>query len=239
MLAAGGEKLYRYILVKKGKKVNNYSVIFDLDGVLIDSNPYHRKSWKTFCEKQSISITDEILEKKIFGRTGNEAVSILFNNNISQDLIQVYTEEVDCIYRESFAPYIKPIKGSVEFLESLKKKEIVTAIATSAPPKNVEFVMGKTNLRKYFNTIVDNTFITQSKPNPEIYLKTAQIIKQDPKRCIVIEDSLSGIESAIGAGMKVIGITTTHSERELSGTDYIINNFDELNLSILDNLINS
>ncbi|MGD8780615.1 MAG: HAD family phosphatase [Ignavibacteria bacterium] len=219
--------------------MNNFSIIFDLDGVIVDSNPFHKKSWKMFCEKHNISITDQILEKKVFGRTGSEALSILFNTCLNDELIKSYTEEIDGIFRESFSQYIKPIDGLIEFLTSIQKENIKTAIATSAPPENVDFVMDKTGLSKYFHTIVDNTYISKSKPNPEIYLKTAKLIGEDSEKCIVIEDSLSGIEAAIKAGMKVIGITTTHSAKELLHTDLVINNFNKLNISMLVNIINS
>ena len=217
--------------------MNNLSIIFDLDGVLIDSNPYHKKSWKTFCEKHNISITDEILEKKVFGRTGNEAIPILFGKQIEDSLIKSYTEEVDAIYRDSFRPYIKPVSGSVDFLKMLKQEQIPTAIATSAPPKNVEFVMENIEIAQYLDIIVDNTFISKGKPNPEIYLKTAELLNRNPETCIVIEDSLSGVEAAVKAGMKVIGITTTHNENELSDTDFVINDFSELNISTLYNIL--
>ena len=102
------------------------------------------------------------------------------------------------------------------------------AIATSAPRANVDFTIQYANLGGYFDTILDESFVNKGKPDPEIYLKTAQALGFDPTNCIVFEDSLSGIESGKAAGCKVVGITTTHTHEELSKTDFIMDNFNDI-----------
>ena len=95
--------------------------------------------------------------------------------------------------------------------------------------KGVDFTLSKTNLGAYFPVILDESFVDHGKPNPEIYLKVAAALNMDPKNCIVLEDSLSGVAAGKGAGCKVIGVTTTHSREELAETDYIIDDFYGLN----------
>lgn len=210
-----------------------FAVIFDMDGVIIDSNPYHKKAWEIFCKKYGFSLTEDELEKKIFGRTGREALKVLFGDTLEDDMVKKYSSEINADYRNLFAPYIKSLPGLKEFLDSLIKENISFAIASSAPPINIEFVLRNTGLNDYFNIIVDDTQITKSKPDPEIYLAAARHLKIPPEYCIVIEDSLSGIKSALNAGMKVIGITTTHSAEELRNTDMIITDFTELRIEDL------
>jgi beta-phosphoglucomutase-like phosphatase (HAD superfamily) len=101
-------------------------------------------------------------------------------------------------------------------LENAKTMFAGLAVATSAPPENVDFVLDTLNLRQFFPIIVDETQVSKGKPDPEIYLKTANLLHANPKQCIVFEDSLSGIQAAKNAGMLVIGVTTTHSAQELA-----------------------
>ena len=110
---------------------------------------------------------------------------------------------------------------------------ISRAIATSAPRANVDFTLQKTNTGKYFKTILDDSFVTEGKPNPQIYLKSAQALGFDPANCIVFEDSLSGVKAGKRAGCKVVGITTTHTREELNETDFVIDNFESLDPKFL------
>jgi len=125
------------------------------------------------------------------------------------------------------------VKGLVNFLDLLEENNIPKAIGTSAPRANVDFSLGFTQLEKYFSVILDDTFVTEGKPNPEIYIKAAKALGLLNSQCIVIEDSLSGVMAGKRAGSKVIGITTTHTAEELHEADLVINDFDELTLQNL------
>ncbi|MEJ2050002.1 MAG: HAD family hydrolase [Calditrichota bacterium] len=135
-----------------------------------------------------------------------------------------------------YAPEIKPVDGLIRFLDQLESNRITRAIATSAPPGNVDFTLEYTGTKKYFDTIVNGDGVEHSKPNPEIYLKTANQIGFEPEKCVVFEDSLSGVESAHTAGCKVIGITTTHQREEFNGTELVIDNFNDIGLPDLERL---
>lgn len=214
-----------------------FSLIFDMDGVIVDSNPFHRKAWKVFSQKHNISITDEDLNSKVFGRSGHESLPTFFSHPLTSEQVSDFVKEIDKTFRELFAPHIKPVEGLEEFIIELRKQNYKYAIATSAPLENIDFIMESTGLRKYFDIIIDASQITRSKPSPEIYLITAARLNASPSECIVIEDSISGIESAVSAGMKVIGISTTHTAEELNHTDLIINNFNDLTIPMLNQLL--
>ena len=115
--------------------------------------------------------------------------------------------------------------GLVPFLQKLQAARIPTAIATSAPRTNVDFTLNHTGTGKFFKTILDESFVSRGKPDPEIYLKAAAAIGFAPANCIVLEDSLSGVKSGKAAGCKVLAITTTHSAEELHEADAIIADF--------------
>lgn len=207
--------------------MSSYAVIFDMDGVIIDSNPYHKISLRQFCEKYGFHLSDEELIKKIYGRTNKEWIANLFGN-LSKEELSRYGEEKESLFREIFKNDIRALDGLPEFLENLKQNNVPIAIGTSAPRSNVDFVLDHTRLANYFSVILHEADVEHGKPNPEIYLKVAARLGYEPSRCIVFEDSLSGVESARRAGAKVVGVATTHSMEELSHTDFIIRDFKDL-----------
>lgn len=212
-------------------------MIFDMDGVIVDSNPYHRIALKKFCEKHGYYLSDDYLKTKIFGRTNADWLRELFGDKLDEKQIVDFEEEKESLFRAIIDPHIKPVKGLIDFLLLLQDNHIPRAIATSAPSSNVEFVLNKTGAGKFFQIIIDGNMIKNSKPHPEIYLKTIHAIGYPPEKCLVIEDSLSGMESAIKAGCKVIGLTTTHPREELQAAQFVIDDFKQLSLADLENLI--
>lgn len=214
----------------------DFAIIFDMDGVIVDTNAFHKKAIHQFCRKYGFELTEEQLRTSVYGRTNKDWITNLFGT-LTENQLQAYADEKEQLFREMYAPHIKPVKGLVAFLEKLVNASIPRAIATSAPRANVDFVLDKTMLGKYFNTILDERMVSLGKPNPEIYLKTALALKFPNDRCIVIEDSLSGVTAGVKSGSKVIGITTTHTREELTEASFVINDFDELSLSDLTDIL--
>jgi len=216
--------------------MKKFGVIFDMDGVIVDSNPYHKIALKEFCSRHGYELADDQLLKRIYGRTNREWITDLFGKLPEDQLLQ-YTDEKEALYRKLFNDDIKPLKGLISFLDLLNSHKILRAIGTSAPRSNVDFTLVKTNTVKYFPTILNDTFVTHSKPHPEIYLKSAEALGLPNNQCIVIEDSLSGVEAGQKAGSKVIGVTTTHTRQELSHCDLVIDDFEGLTLEMLEKLV--
>jgi beta-phosphoglucomutase len=210
----------------------DFAVIFDMDGVMVNSNPHHKIALTQFCLKHGYFLTEEEMKQKIFGRTNKDWLSKLFGR-LEEEQWKRYEAEKESLFREIFAPHIKPVDGLINFLDLLDENKITKAIATSAPTENVDFTLEKTGTAKYFETIIDGNSVNHSKPHPEIYLKTAEAINYLPKRCVVIEDSLSGVKSAQKAGCKVIGITTTHTAEEFNDVNFVINDFYELDINMI------
>ncbi|HKJ33750.1 MAG TPA: HAD family phosphatase [Balneolales bacterium] len=217
-------------------EVSPFAIIFDMDGVIIDSNPAHKVALHQFCEKYGYHLTDEYLEKNIYGRTNKDWISNLFGD-LKDHEWKKFEHEKEVLFREIYAEEIKPVEGLIPFLKSLKENDIPRAIATSAPFENVEFTLEKLNIGSYFEIILDESDVTIGKPDPQIYLKTVNALSYPADHCIVIEDSFSGVEAAKNAGCKVIGITTTHTKDEFNDTDLVINSFNDLNFENLQDLI--
>jgi HAD superfamily hydrolase (TIGR01509 family) len=195
-----------------------------MDGVIVDSNPYHKRALQQFCKKYGQHLSEEQLREKIYGRRNQDWLTNVFGK-LDPDKLKKYADEKEALFRELYESDIKPVTGLPEFLKKMDQQGVPRAIATSAPAENVTFTLQKTQTGPFFKTILDDSFVTRGKPDPEIYIKTAKALNFEPKNCVVFEDSLAGVQSAKSAGCKVVGLTTTHSRDELSGTDLIIDNF--------------
>lgn len=201
--------------------------IFDMDGVIIDSNPFHKIALKQFCQKYGHDLSEEQLREKIYGRTNKDWIANVFGQ-IDEAKLRSYADEKEALFRKLYEHDIHVLNGLISFLEAMDRLGIPRAIATSAPRANVDFTLGRTGIEKYFPVILDDSFVSKGKPDPEIYLKAVAALKLAPGNCVVFEDSLSGVAAGKAAGCKVVGITTTHSIEELSETDLVVGDFREI-----------
>ncbi len=202
--------------------------VFDMDGVIIHSNPYHKVALHQFCEKYGYHLTEDELRNKIYGRTNKQWITNLFERELGAEELDRFAEEKEGLFRDLIAKDIKALDGLKDFLDLMNLQKIDRAIGTSAPRSNVDFVMSKTQLTSYFPVILDDSFVEHGKPNPEIYIKCAAALNYDPANCVVFEDSLSGVAAGKAAGCKVVGVATTHTHAELADTDLVIDDFTNL-----------
>jgi len=204
------------------------AVIFDMDGVIVDNAAFHFEAWAGFCSKKGLPFDREEFNNW-FGSTNREILGKLLGRKVTKSEALKLGEEKELIYRQMFEPVLSPVHGLTHFLHELKKTGFRLAVATSAPKENVDFVLDNSHTRKYFDTVVDASGIRKGKPSPEIYLKAARKLRVRPQNCLVFEDAFYGIEAARSAGMKVIGVGTTHRMESLKGTELNIRDFTEVN----------
>ena len=213
-----------------------FGILFDMDGVIIDSNPYHKLALDKFLGAKGFYLSEEERKQRLYGRANKDWINDLYDGKLSEkELLDLGTEK-EQIWRELYKNDIVPLKGIKTFLDTIKEKNIPFAIGTSAPYENVEFTLEKTNLQGYFNHILHQDHVKIGKPHPEIYINCAKAIGLPPEKCIVFEDSLAGVKSGKAAGCKVVGVTTTHTPEELEGIDMAIKDFEGLTLEQLQNL---
>ncbi len=202
-------------------------VSFDMDGVIVDNHKYHFMAWMEFAYKYNYKLTSEIYRDKFNGKTNKDLFPMIFGP-LTDEQIEAFSKEKEDLYKKLYIPHMAPLKGLVEYLNHLQKEGIKIALGTSAPPSNVEFVLDRLDLRKFFSIIVDGTHVTKGKPDPQVYELCAKKMGLLPSECIVFEDSLAGLESGKRAGCVIVGVATSHKKEELSGmTDKMISDFTE------------
>lgn len=215
------------------------AVIFDLDGTLIDNNSYHIEAWKVFYKRLNREWSDEEYKTQFNGKINRDIFNYIFQRELMPEEINAFTNEKEAMYRYLYAPYISPINGLIELLNEIQSASIKMAIATSGLPENVRFMFDNIAIEKYFEKVVDATYVTRGKPNPEIFLKAASFLYADPAQCIAFEDSVAGVQSAKSAGMKVVALTTTHTAEDLHLADVIIKDYTGVNPGSLLQLMNA
>ncbi len=193
-----------------------------MDGVIVNSNPVHREAWRVYNLRHGIA-TDEAMQQRMFGKHNAEIVRDFYGDHLSADEIFQHGAAKERLYREMMQGSVEQalVPGVREFIE--KHRDVPAAVATNAEPENLDFILRAASLQHLFRVVVDGHQVRFPKPHPEIYLLAARLLGVEPAACVVFEDSVWGIEAARAAGMRVIGLRTTH--RELSGVELAVDDF--------------
>jgi beta-phosphoglucomutase family hydrolase len=205
---------------------NHLAFIFDLDGVIVDSTALHTKVWERYLEPFGIDSTG--IQERMHGKRNDEIVRALFGDGLDERSVYRHGAAKEALYREMIAPQLesKLVPGIREFLQRFTS--VPTGLASNAEPANVECILEQGGLKKYFQVVVDGDQVDRPKPHPDIYLKAAELLGVPPGSCIVFEDSITGVSAALGAGARVIGLSTTC--KELPGVDLAVPDFRSLDL---------
>jgi len=204
-------------------------VVFDMDGVIVHSNPIHKKAIHKFCDKYERNVSEEFLENRVYGRTNKEWIPELFGD-IGADEIKRLAGEKEQLFRDLFAPENNIVAGIHDFLDKLKARAIPMAVATSAPVENADYILSRLSIEDYFEVVLDSSHVNMGKPDPEVYLKASKALGKEADHCVVFEDSVSGVQAGLQAGSRVVGVKTTHTAEELSDCHLLIDNFRGLEL---------
>jgi beta-phosphoglucomutase len=201
------------------------ALIFDMDGVLIDSNPLHRAAWEAFNRRYGRETTEE-MHQRMYGRRNDQIVRDFYGEDLGDAEVFARGAAKEEIYRQMMGPRIEEflIPGVREFLHRYAPV-VPIGCATNAEPANVDFLLDSAGLRAYFRVVVDGHQVENPKPHPEVYLKAADLLHTAPANCIVFEDSHFGVEAALAAGMRVVAVNSTYPL--LPGAAIAIDNFKD------------
>ena len=213
-------------------------VLFDMDGVLTDNLPLHLEAWKIFAGIHGLTVRPEDFRDKLFGRSNPDILKFLYQRELPPAEWGPLAWEKEDLYRTRFGGEIRPVPGLIPFLAGLKENGARLAVATSGPPENLNCTVDRLRVRKFFDVLLDESHVRELKPSPEVYLKGAELLGIPPDRCVVIEDSRTGVQAALAAGMKVVGVTTSYPAEELRNTHLVIGDYREMNYEKITSLLN-
>jgi beta-phosphoglucomutase family hydrolase len=213
-----------------------YGVIFDMDGVLVDSYHPHFESWRQLAEENDLRMTEEQFAHQ-FGRTSREIIRSLWGEHINDETIATLDRRKESLYREIIRKDIPVCDGLLELLSDLAADDATMAVGSSGPPENVDAVLDGLNIRHYFSAVITGMDVARGKPDPQVFLLAAERMGLAPLKCTVIEDAPAGLKAAHNAKMKAIGITTSHPRDRLCEADLIISSLTELNCGRVRGLI--
>lgn len=186
------------------------AALFDMDGTLVDNTLAHMRAFEIFCARYGVTGWKEKLSQA-FGMGNDDIMRLIMPAELIHERgLASLAEEKEAIYREIYAPEIRPVKGLVPLLESLRAAGVRCAVGSSGCRANVDFVLEKCRIGEFFDARISGDRVTRCKPDPEIYLTAAAALGMAPTECVVFEDAKAGIESARRAGVgRVVALATT------------------------------
>ena len=216
------------------------AVIFDLDGVVVDSHPLHRRAWRRFLDSVGVTVTDDELE---FVTHGGKRDDILqhFLGRLTKSEIAEYGHRKELLFREE-ALDVAPLPGLPQFLNELESARLLLAVASSASRGRVIYMLERLQWLARFQAIITGDDVSRGKPDPSVFLRALAELRTDPAYTVVMEDSVAGVEAAVRAGMRCIGLANRSSSamalRE-AGASLVVPDFTHLSLSRLRDLMSN
>jgi len=208
------------------------AVIWDMDGVIADTAPYHFKAWQEVLQKRGVNFTEEDF-KRNFGQRNDTIIRNTISESMSPSEVDAIASEKEENYRRKVAQNVKPLPGAIELIRSLEEHGVKMAIASSAPMENIQLVTRGLGISNCFQVIVWGREVTEGKPSPQGFLLAAKKLEVEPKNCVVIEDAVAGVAAAKRAGMKCLAVTNTHPKISLKAADLVV---DTLEIISVDDL---
>jgi len=203
------------------------AVLWDLDGVIVDTAPLHLWSWQRTFGEIGLSFTESDF-KRSFGRRSTEIIQQFFGPDVEPEQLESLAERKEELFRLAAEAGVQMLPGARDLLMSLQASGWAQAIASSAPPENVHLLVDALSIRSLLGSVVTARDVSVGKPAPDVFLVAAARLGVDPARCVVIEDAVAGVEAAKAAGMRCVAVTNTHPADHLTLADLVVDSLEQL-----------
>ena len=206
-------------------------IIFDMDGTIVDSLPYHYKAWKIFFRENKVeNFSDKLKDYKGGGTL--DLMTAVYGDKYSRKELKIMTDDKEIIFRQIYKNNVEPIKGFMKMFEFIKSKKILVGLASNAIRKNVKMILNELKIYEEFDSIICGDEVKKGKPNPEMFDETVNRFKLKKKECLIFEDSVEGVSAAVNSKVDVIGITSSTSGEVLRDRGCKLTLNDYLNFDI-------
>ncbi len=203
------------------------AIIFDVDGVLVDSYQPHFHSWQQMLSEQGFEFT-EAQFRATFGRTTRDILLQLCGDKFPDEQLQAFDDRKEALFREIIRQDFPAIDGASELIDSLDAAGFALAVGSSGPPANVALALENLGRADRFAARVTGNEVTRGKPDPQVFLLGAERLGVDPRQCAVVEDAPAGVEAANRAEMFSIALTGTATRQQLAHADRVVNSLREI-----------
>lgn len=207
-------------------RIDELGILWDMDGVLVDTGEFHYQSWRQVLEEASIPFSRELF-KRTFGMNNTTILTTQVNRKLTPEEIERISKRKEILFRELIHGKAEPLPGVIEWLGKLHEWGTPQAVASSAPQENIDVLLHELKIRSYFQAVVSGAEIP-GKPNPMIFLNAAAAIQRKPERCLVVEDSVAGVQAAINAKIKCLAVLTTNPPERLMMADRRVERLNQL-----------
>lgn len=210
-------------------------ILWDMDGVLVDTGEYHFQAWATVLSEYGIDFSRQFF-RDTFGMNNAGVLGTLLGDDLTPQLLTELSDRKEVAFREAVKGQVQPLPGVVDWLERLQRAGYRQGIASSAPPENIDALVDELELRPYFQAVISGVNMP-GKPEPHLFLEVANRLGVTPERCIVVEDAVAGVEAAIRAGMKCVALTTTNPAEALEAADVVVERLSDLPVNMFQQLL--
>ncbi|MDP2729795.1 MAG: HAD family phosphatase [Dehalococcoidales bacterium] len=214
------------------------AVIWDLDGVIVDTIPYHAQAWRQLFKEEDKPEPSKEDFGIILGLRDEDTIKKVFGEETPPPEVETLSERKEEYFRFQIASKnIEPMPGVAELLSSLRDNGFHQAVVSSGPMKNVSFLLSSLKIKELFEAVIASEDVSRGKPDPEGFLLAAGKMKINEKRCVVIEDTIPGIRAARRAGMKCVAVTGTYQRKDLAEADTVVESLAEITVKDLEALL--
>jgi beta-phosphoglucomutase len=216
----------------------DYAVLWDVDGVLIDSAEQHRKAWQQLAEENGLVYSDERFWAT-FGRRNADVIPSMFGAGYPPDTVARLAERKEELYRQLLSAEVEPLPGATQLMAALHVAGYRQALGSSAPRENIALVIRLLGIAPYLDGSVSGEEVARGKPAPDIYLAAAKQIRVAPVHCLVIEDAVAGIEAAHAASMRCLAVRRrgVPDAAGLELADYLVTTLAQADVALVDHLL--
>ncbi|MFZ2096002.1 MAG: HAD family phosphatase [Anaerolineales bacterium] len=211
------------------------AVLWDMDGVLADTSPLHFATWEQILTRLGIPFNKQKFQY-IYGLKNHDLLPYLTGKPLDPQWVESVAAQKELAFRQALPGHLLPLPGVMDWLQSFHLHGCKQAVASSAPPENVEALVEELGIRKYFSALVTPGNLP-GKPDPAVFLLAANQLSESPQNCLILEDSIPGIAVARQANINRLAVTTINPPEALSGADLVVKTLAHLSIEQVDSLI--